>query len=80
MLNEGVYFEKSLGIGNEKAVRIVDAGSLAYWPMANSVCIFYGKMQPYSPVNIIGRVVEGHDIFKNLDSGTRVRIEKFVPD
>lgn len=76
LLKEGVYFEKSLKIGTEKAVGVVEAGSLAYWPMANSICIFYGKMQPHSPVNIIGRVIGDLDLFKSLKSGTKIRIEK----
>ena len=76
LLKEGIYFEKSLNIGTEKAVSVVEAGSLAYWPMANSICIFYGKMQPYSPVNVIGRVIGDLDLFKNLNSGTKIRIER----
>jgi len=76
LLKEGVYFEKSLSIGTEKAVSVVEARSLAYWPMASSICIFYGKTQTYSPVNIIGRVTGDLDLFKGLNSGTRIKIEK----
>ena len=46
LFKEGLYFEKPLNIGTEKAVREVEAGSLAYWPMANSICIFYEKAKP----------------------------------
>ncbi len=76
LLKDGIYFEKPLKIGTEKAVKIVEVGTIAYWPMANSICIFYNKTKPYSPVNIIGRVLENLELFKNLDSGTKIRIEK----
>ena len=76
LFKEGLYFEKPLNIGTEKAVREVEAGSLAYWPMANSICIFYEKAKPYSPVNIIGRITENLDLFKMLNSGTKIRFER----
>ena len=73
---EEVYFEVPLKIGGEKAVTIVEAGTLAYWPMGNAVCIFYGKTQPYSQVNKIGMITENLELFKDFKSGTKIRIER----
>ena len=73
---EEVYFEKPLRIGLEKGVMVVEAGTLAYWPMGNAVCIFFGRTQPYSPVNRVGMITENLELFKNLKSGTKIRIER----
>ncbi|MHC1687717.1 MAG: hypothetical protein AB9879_08400 [Methanothrix sp.] len=37
-------------------------------PVQHSI-IFFGKMQPYSAVNHIGKVVEGLDLFQNTVEG-----------
>jgi len=49
---------------------------LAYWPMGNAVCIFYGETQPYSPVNVIGLLTKNLDLFRKVKSGMRIKIEK----
>ena len=43
--------------------------------MGSAICIFYGNSQPYSPVNIIGKVTGNLDIFKQIKSGTKIRVE-----
>jgi hypothetical protein len=73
---EEVYFEIPVKMGDEKAKPRVERGTIAYWPMGNSLCIFYGASQPYSPVNIIGKVTGNLEIFANTKSGTRIKVEK----
>lgn len=73
---EEVYFEIPIKMGDEKAKPKVEKGTIAYWPMGNSLCIFYGGTQPYSPVNIIGRVTKNLEIFAKTKSGTRIKVEK----
>jgi len=73
---EEVYFEIPVKMGGEKPAETVKKGTLAYWPMGNAVCIFYGETQPYSPVNVIGLLTKNLDLFGKVKSGTRVRIEK----
>jgi hypothetical protein len=73
---EEVYFETPVVMGEEKPKAKVEKGDLAYWPMGKAFCIFYGESQPYSPVNIIGRVIGDVSLFKNLNSGTKIRIER----
>lgn len=73
---EEVYFEISVTIGEEKPKPTVEKGTIAYWPMGNAICIFYGETQPYSPVNIIGKVTNGLGQFKTVKSGAKIRIEK----
>jgi hypothetical protein len=73
---EEVYFETRIAIGLEKPKSKVEAGSIAFWPMGSAVCIFYGQTQPYSPVNIIGAVKSGIEIFKDVAAGAKIRLEK----
>lgn len=73
---EEVYFETPVKLGSEKAKSKVEMGSMAYWPMGSALCIFYGPTQPYSPVNLVGRVISNLEMFRGLKSGTKVRVEK----
>jgi len=74
---EEIYFETPVKLGSEKAKAKVDVGSLAYWPMGSALCVFYGPTDPYSPVNIVGRVASNLELFRSVKSGTKIRVEKF---
>ena len=71
-----VYFETPVKLGSEKAKTKIEIGMIAYWPMGSALCIFYGEMKPYSPVNVVGKVISNLEIFKTLKSGTKIRVEK----
>jgi hypothetical protein len=71
-----VYFEAGITMGPEKPKSTVETGTVAFWPMGSAVCIFYGQTQPYSPVNIIGVVKSGIDIFREAAVGAKIRLEK----
>lgn len=73
---EEVYFEIPVKMGDEKAKPNVEKGAIAYWPMGKALCIFYGESQPYSPVNLIGKVTKNLEIFADMKSGTRIKVEK----
>jgi hypothetical protein len=73
---EEVYFETSIKMGEEKAKSTVERGTIAFWPMGSAICIFYGESQPYSPVNILGQVTKNLELFSNVKSGTKIRVEK----
>ncbi len=62
--------------GTEKAVKEVDAGAIAYWPMGDALCVYHSDTVAYSPVNTVGRVTENLDLFKGLKSGTRISFER----
>ena len=74
--NEEVYFEIPVKMGGEKAKPTVEKGAIAFWPMGSALCIFYGESQPYSPVNILGRVTKKLEIFAKVKSGTKISVEK----
>lgn len=73
---EEVYFEIPLKMGKEKAKATVERGTVAFWPMGNALCVFYGESQPYSPVNIVGRVSKNLELFRRVKSGVKIRVEK----
>ena len=73
---EEVYFEIPVKLGEEKAKPVVETGTLAFWPMGSALCIFYGKSQPYSPVSILGKITSNLEIFSQVKSGTRIKVEQ----
>lgn len=74
LYKEEVYFETSLKMGEEKAKPTVEQGTIAFWPMGSAICIFFGKSQPYSPVSILGKITSNLDLFKQVKSGTKIRV------
>ena len=75
---EEVYFETPIKMGEEKAKATVENGAIAFWPMGSAICIFYGVTQPYSPVNILGKITKNLELFKQVKSGTKIRVEQLV--
>ena len=75
---EEVYFEIPVKMGEEKAKATVETGTIAFWPMGSALCVFYGQSQPYSPVNILGKITKNVELFKQVKSGTRIKVELLV--
>jgi hypothetical protein len=73
---EEIYFETPIKMGEEKAKATVELGTIAFWPMGSAICVFYGASQPYSPVNVLGKVIKNLEIFKQVKSGTKIKIER----
>jgi hypothetical protein len=72
---EEVYFEIPVKIGEEKAKPTVDTGDIAFWPMGSALCVFYGQSQPYSSVNILGKINKNLELFKQVKSGATIKVE-----
>ena len=72
---EEIYFEIPVKMGEEKAKPTVETGTIAFWPMGSALCVFYGTSQPYSPVNILGKITSNLEIFKQVKSGITIRVE-----
>lgn len=75
---EEIYFETPIKMGEEKAKATVENGTIAFWPMGSAICVFYGGTQPYSPVNILGKVTKNLELFRQVKSGTKIRVELLV--
>jgi hypothetical protein len=64
-------------IGLEKSTKEIDKGDIAYWPLGKSICVYYDKIEPYSPVNVVGKILDGLDYFKDVKTGrTDITIRK----
>ncbi len=74
---EEIYFEIPVKMGEEKAKSTVEKGTIAFWPMGSALCIFYGESQPYSPVNVLGKITKNLELFSKVKSGTKIRVESF---
>jgi uncharacterized protein len=72
---EEIYFEIPIKMGEEKAKPTVESGTIAFWPMGSAICVFYGKSQPYSPVNILGKITNNLELFKQVRSGTTIKVQ-----
>jgi hypothetical protein len=72
---EEVYFETPVKMGEEKAKGTVEVGNIAFWPMGSAICIFFGPSQPYSPVSILGKITANLELFRQVKSGTKIRVE-----
>jgi hypothetical protein len=73
---EEIYFETPVKMGSEKPKAKVEIGTIAYWPMGSALCIFYGPTDPYSPVNVVGKIVSNLEMFRTVKSGTKIRVER----
>ncbi|MBZ0264589.1 hypothetical protein K8I28_07960 [bacterium] len=72
---EELYGSIPVYVGEDKPVStITEPGTLAYWPLGNAFCIFWGptpisqngEIRPATPVNIIGKIVGGLDTLITL--------------
>jgi hypothetical protein len=72
---EEVYFEIPAKIGEEKAKSTVENGVIAFWPIGSALCVFFGDSQPYSPVNILGKITKNLELFEQVKSGATIKVE-----
>ncbi|OPY53439.1 MAG: hypothetical protein A4E49_01404 [Methanosaeta sp. PtaU1.Bin112] len=73
---EEVYFDVPLQLDNENPSPTSSAGDVCYWSPGPAFCIFFGKTQPYSSVNHIGKITQGLEIFKRACNGDRIVLRR----
>jgi len=71
---EEIYFETPVSLGPEKPQPTVQTGDIAYWPPGKAFCIFFGKSQPYSPVNVIGKITSDLEALRKVRQGEWVKV------
>ena len=82
-----LYTDKTLIIAEkENAKTEVSLLDVAFWPEGKALCLFYGptpiskegKIVPYSPVNVVGRIVSYRDnsIIDKIRNVSNVLIER----
>ena len=73
---EEVYFDVPLEMEDENLSPSATAGDICYWSPGPAFCIFFGKTQPYSSVNHIGKITQGLEIFKSVAAGDRIVLRR----
>ncbi len=82
---EEIYFEIPVKSAlDETAKEVVEKGDLGYWPTGKAFCIFFGptpasegdEIRPASAVNIVGKVVGDTEVFKSVQQGTNIKLER----
>jgi hypothetical protein len=81
---EEIYFTIPLEIGLEAdATQDLEVGALAYWPNGPALCLFFGptpastgtKPRAYSPVNIVGQIIDDTKPLKSVSDGADILIK-----
>ena len=62
--------------GTEKPVTRMEAGTIGYWPRGDALCIYTRDTITQGPVNRVGEIREGIELFQGLRSGSRIIIER----
>ena len=82
---EEIYFEIPVkSTLDETAKEVVEKGELGYWPTGKAFCIFFGptpasqgdEIRPASAVNIVGKVECDVDVFKSIQDGMVIKLER----
>ena len=82
---EEIYFSIPVDAEQEPEARAdVEIGELAFWPVGNALCIFFGptpvseneKPRAYSPVNVIGRILGDASVFKKVTDNEEIRVTR----
>jgi len=79
-----IYFPIPVEAKAENAATLVEEGDLAYWPEGSCFCIFFGptpaskgsEIRPASPVNLLGRLKGDPKLWKIVEPGSTIRLEK----
>ena len=82
---EEIYFSIPVDAKQEPDARAnVEIGELAFWPLGNAFCIFFGptpvsvdeKPRAYSPVNVIGRILGDASVFNKVTDNEEIRVTR----
>ena len=80
-----LYTDKTPIVAEEEnAQSVVSPLDVAYWPEGTALCLFYGptpiskspdEILPYSPVNIVGKIISKEDILHQIKDGSTIVIK-----
>jgi hypothetical protein len=81
---EEIHFRVPVPVSKEKSRVAVEKGEIALWVESPSFCIFFGKtpsstekeIRAFSDVNVIGKIEDDVEVFKNVKKGEVISIKK----
>lgn len=79
-----IYFTIPLKKELEAGQEVVSLGDLGYWPTGSAFCIFFGltpvsgqdEIRPASAVDVFGHLIDDPVIFKQVEAGEEVVVER----
>lgn len=79
---EEIYFRVPVVADLEKGQETVQRGEIGYWPPGQALCFFFGptpvstgeEIRPYSPVTVVGRLVDDPKELKAVEDQEAVKI------
>jgi hypothetical protein len=80
-----IYFTIPTHVDQEPdAIQEVEVGTLAFWPVGDAFCIFFGptpvsigeKPRAYSPVNVFGNIPGDSTVLKKISDGEQITVSK----
>ena len=71
-------------MSTENSKAVVQMGNLGYWPPGIAFCIFFGptpasigkEIRPASPVNVFGKIEGDPLVFKKVQNGESIKLER----
>jgi hypothetical protein len=79
-----VYFNIPAGVEEENTQQEMEIGDIAFWPIGNAMCFFFGKTpvsdsekpKAYSPVNLFAKVIGDSKVLKKVKDGDIIKVQK----
>lgn len=81
---EEIYFNIPVNVEEENSQEEMDIGDVAFWPMGNAMCVFFGptpvseseKPKAYGPVNLFAKVMGDAKVFRKVREGDTVKVKR----
>jgi hypothetical protein len=78
-----IYFNIPVTASEETSQQVMEVGDIAFWPMGNAMCVFFGKTpvsdsekpKAYSSVNLFARVIGDAMVFKIVENGDIISVK-----
>lgn len=82
---EEIYFSIPVAAELEDGREVVELGDIGYWPPGQAICFFFGptpvsrgeEIRPYSPVTVVGRLLDDPKSLREVKEGETVRVTPF---
>jgi hypothetical protein len=79
-----IYFNIPAGVEEENTQQDMEEGDIAFWPIGNAMCFFFGKTpvsdsekpKAYSPVNLFARVIGNSKVLKQVKDGDLIKVKR----
>ncbi len=81
---EEIYFNIPVAASEEDSQQEMEVGDIAFWPMGNAMCIFFGptpvsdteKPKAYSAVNLFARIKGDVKVLNKVKDGEIIKVLK----